>query len=134
VSEAKRRNRRLLLAGLGLGGLAMLAAPGWVRKRINQRIGTDCVHTDWVFRNSESARQVGRRYLAEVPEEAESEALESLLENSLGANAVGADSKALSTKIRRAIEMDFETSRVVYLDGWMLSETEARLCARRLLR
>lgn len=124
-----------MLAALGLGGLAMLAAPAWLRRRIDLRGGEDCTNADWVFRNSESAREIGRRYLAEVPEENEPEAIESALTGSLGtAPVASAENSSLPARIRRATEADFETGRIVYLDGWMLSETEARLCALRLLR
>jgi predicted RNA-binding Zn-ribbon protein involved in translation (DUF1610 family) len=36
---------------------------------------------------------------------------------------------AYREKIRRAIRRDFEADNCVCLDGWILSRTEARLCA-----
>ena len=132
MSEGRRRGRRLLLAGLGLGGLAVLVTPVLVRSRIKQRVGPDCAEADWVFRNSESAREVGRRYLAQTPEALQ--ALRSELTESLQADPDSVGRDLLSAQITSAIETDFESGRVVYVDGWMLSETEARLCASRLLR
>ena len=108
MTEAGQRRRRLLLAGLGLGGVAMLATPAWLRRRIARHAGEDCANADWVFRNSESAREIGRRYLAEVPHEAELEALESALATSLGTDPVAVDTVGyefiLKERMKRGVQ------------------------------
>jgi hypothetical protein len=38
------------------------------------------------------------------------------------------ESAELSAAVARGVQADFSESRVMHLDGWVLSATEARLC------
>jgi hypothetical protein len=65
---------------------------------------------------------VGARYVRDHPEEAG--AARAL------AGAWGAREPALARReLQRAGAQDFALGRVVRVDGWVLSRTEARLCA-----
>jgi hypothetical protein len=80
-----------------------------------------------VLGDRDAARTVGRRYLDGRPEERNERALVRLL-SPLGDPAT-LTQDALRNRVRRAVRSDFVEGRVVPVDGWYLSETEARLCA-----
>ena len=74
------------------------------------------------FRHPNSARHVGQAYLRLNPEEAD---LSHLLEI-LGANTA---QPPLRPMLLAQLRQDFEAGRMVNVQGWMLAQTEARLCA-----
>jgi hypothetical protein len=80
-----------------------------------------------VLGDRDAARSVGKRYLATRPGERDERTLLRLL-RPLGDPEVLARDE-LGTRVRRAVRDDFTDGRVVLVDGWYLSETEARLCA-----
>ena len=84
------------------------------------------------LRRPASAAVVGRAYLAGHPAEAD----RSWLAERLGADLrcqdcdpARSDAARLRTGVARQLRADFAQSRVVRVDGWVLSVTEARLCA-----
>jgi hypothetical protein len=85
-----------------------------------------------IFGRKRSARVVGRAYLRQAPEEADPEFLIAAIH---GADAdlrhlvVDGDELDLATALRYRIRRDFADGRTVRVDGWVLSRTEARLCA-----
>lgn len=82
--------------------------------------------------SARSARAVGRAYLAATPNERAADALVERLTARLpaGRASLASDSDVeLRAQLHRAIEQDFAAERTVQLDGWLLSQTEARLCA-----
>ena len=85
-----------------------------------------------VLRRPASAGAVGRAYLADRPGEADRDWLAARL----GADLRGrdcdpscSDRARLRAGLARQLRADFAQSRVVRVDGWVLSVTEARLCA-----
>ena len=79
-----------------------------------------------------SAAVVGRRYLAGHPQEADRQWLAGELDADLrrqGCDSRQADAARLRAGLARQVRTDFARSRVVRVDGWVLSVTEARLCA-----
>ena len=85
-----------------------------------------------VFGRKESARVVGREYLRAVRREADVGLLVDLI-CSGRADRRTEISQAGRDKLRELLRQqqcdDFEHGRIVNLHGWMLSETEVRLCA-----
>jgi hypothetical protein len=86
-----------------------------------------------VLPSQSSARAVGRAYLAAHPEDADPARLLHLLEE---VPPVGralarrhADPRAIASAVGEAVRDDFVARRTVKLEGWVLSQTEARLCA-----
>jgi hypothetical protein len=80
----------------------------------------------------ESARAIGTAYLKVTPGEQASGALSDALTRNLadGREALSAlDDAALRLALSIQVRRDFETSDVIELEGWVLSRTEARLCA-----
>jgi len=78
------------------------------------------------------ARRIGRAWLAAHPEEADRDALARLL-GDLPGRARAAESVLRDAGVRAWLRErqrdDFVEDRIVELDGWWLSQTEARFCA-----
>jgi hypothetical protein len=84
------------------------------------------------FHNKESARAIGLAYLRTVPEEANAQQLTQLICSSWEQRydeLVHANAAKIKTILLRQQRQDFEKGRIIELEGWILSETEARLCA-----
>lgn len=77
-----------------------------------------------------SATTIGRVYLAQTPEENDWPILVEKLraETSLFERRTH-ESTGLRTALKHQFIRDFSEGRTVSLDGWMVSSTEARLCA-----
>lgn len=72
----------------------------------------------------EGARAIGRAYLEGEPGERDPAQLAARLAESLGGGAPWSRDDVLA-RVRR----DYDEERVVLVRGWLLSRTEARLCA-----
>lgn len=77
----------------------------------------------------EPARRVGRAYLDDHPGEAAEATLVRLLEREPGWSAAWDDADALAQLARRTIRSEYADGTTVTVQGWLLSRTEARLCA-----
>lgn len=107
--------------------------------------GTDFVKTDsshspsllpWklthFFLHKESAKVIGVEYLRVAPMEADVQLLTGLIcsfEEKRRAEFAHADAGKLRILLLRQQRQDFERGRIVNVHGWILSRTEARLCA-----
>lgn len=81
---------------------------------------------------TESARAIGRAYLGAVPEEGCADRLRRMLGRAIassGQEAAALSDESLAAVLRRVIQADFESDEIVSVRGWILSRTEARLCA-----
>jgi len=81
----------------------------------------------------ESARTIGEAYLRQINVEP---TRASILEHTGGAVrilAAARDQKAALTELIGAVRRDFQEGRIVELGGWIVSRTEAELCALTLL-
>lgn len=79
-----------------------------------------------------AARCIGQMYLREAPAEHDPVQLASLILSSLQLSSddpVRLPRRALSKRLRVGVRADFAAGRTVILDGWILSRTEARVCA-----
>jgi hypothetical protein len=84
-----------------------------------------------VFRQRTSAAAVGRAYLAGHPGDAGVDHLVTQLGEALrrwDCEPDRADRMTLRAAMSRLVKEDFARSRVVKVDGWVLSLSEARLC------
>jgi hypothetical protein len=119
-----RLTRRGFLAGLAAGvvGAAVGLRLYWSGARTPvgaERLASTLSHTD-------SAVRLGRRYLEGAPEEANAGRLIALI----GTQPAGGESDAaLRERLQTCIRQDFIDGTTVAVDGWLLSLTEARLCA-----
>jgi len=82
-----------------------------------------------LFRNRGSAEVIGREYLKDSPEE--KKGLAKKIYGSLGFSSpyTQISLKDLRKKLKICRQNDFKYGRVVELERWLLSITEARLCA-----
>ena len=110
------RREILSLLGLGVPGLAVLQACG---------PGSDTVdRLQGFFPDRASAAEVGRAYLQRHPAESD---VDTLVSSIVGDPPVSADD--LVTDVLARHREDFARGRTVTVRGWVLSGTEARLCA-----
>lgn len=85
-----------------------------------------------VFKHWESARRIGRAYSEKYPHDCNPKRW---IGGFFGACPTSGkhDSKiyaqSIGQSIARSVQSDFANDNVVILDGWVLSRTEARLCA-----
>jgi hypothetical protein len=109
-------------------------------RRADVSVATAGSHADdWLssrlanfFHNKESARAIGLEYLRIVPAEANVRRLTHLIGSSWYQpydETAHADIGKIKKILLRQQREDFEKGRIVELQGWILSQTEARLCA-----
>jgi hypothetical protein len=111
-----RRQLLALVAAAGIGAVGWrLAGDGEVDSPEKRLIA--------VLGNPDAARSVGRRYLDGRPQERDERTLLRLL------RSLGDPATLTQDRVRRAVRSDFAEGRVVLVEGWYLSHTEARLCA-----
>ena len=82
--------------------------------------------------NLQAARTVGHAYLRETPQEYNVDILTEMILRSGTAFSQRLDAlseKNLNANLRNLITEDFTSGNTVHVDGWVLSRTEARICA-----
>lgn len=82
--------------------------------------------------HKESAKIIGIEYLKIAPHEADKQILVDLLYTGFtqaNVTPVDADTTKLSQLLELRMRLDFEEEKIVKLRGWIVSLTEARLCA-----
>jgi hypothetical protein len=127
--------RRSLLRLFGYGSLAWAigAKNVWARQSvptppawrpIARKLST-------LFEQPLSARSIGAAYLDGAPAEADPQRLLALLGGTpeTSADLMRASVEDLRNRFRRQRREDFARGRTVLVRGWVLSATEARLCA-----
>lgn len=120
--------RRMLWLLVGLGGAAGLARIARVFPFNSRSSGS----LEAFFDRPDSARRIGAAYLRLHPQEADAASLRRSFASAPGGaagslEAMGAGEFAGWIRDRR--RGDFRDGRTVAVDGWILSITEARLCA-----
>ena len=121
MSKLSRRKFVLtVLAGGGASAVLVLSRPWRGRADIALDLGK-------VLGSVPGAEAVGRAYLRTVPSEGDIQLLGELVfsEITWSSLILGDPSRLVAEQVRR----DFEVDRVVRLRRWVLSRTEARLCA-----
>ena len=82
------------------------------------------------FVHKDSAAVLGLEYLRSRPKEADAQVLVDLISGPLErVELTEAGLETVRELLRIQQRQDFERGRVVRVQGWILSETEARLCA-----
>jgi hypothetical protein len=124
AEEPMISRRRLLLSSVLAGFAALLP------RSVSARPAAERLLT--VFAHRESARRIGTAVLATLPAGTGERALTKELvrrEPRLRTALAGGDDAEIADALRRAIAVDFEEGRLHTVDGWVLSRTEAELCA-----
>lgn len=131
VKEETTMRRRDFVAGIVVAGAALASWPAWASRWLGGTTASPAETLLAAFRHPESAAAIGRAYLAGHPQDADPD---TLVENvTAGLRCRGCDPEAagradLRQAIAREVRDDFAQGRVVNVDGWVLSATEARLC------
>ena len=131
ISSVDRRGFLKVLMGLGLAGMSQcfllgrVLAKGDTADRLGEKLPRvyDCL---------DSAKVIGREYLRIVPEEAQKKVLLDLIcrgSMSNQARLLRSDVTATRRQLQDWIRKDFEMGHTVMVNGWMLSQTESRICA-----
>lgn len=121
--------RRLLL---GAVGLALLCQPLRTWAILTHSRSSDGRRLSSLLTHRDSARIIGHEYLRVAPAEATPEVLLTLLVDRLPAGhrtlRIASD-RELREFLLLAARRDFGEGRTVEVGGWIISLTEARLCA-----
>lgn len=124
-------SRRSLLKRLALVVLAGALPAGLRAQNADRRWRPPSARLTRCLSDPQSAAVLGARYLARMPEEADRELLARLIAGARrrALRLARADTRRLRALLARQQRADFACGRTVCLDGWVLSRTEARLCA-----
>ncbi|MDA1094013.1 MAG: hypothetical protein O3A25_12205 [Acidobacteria bacterium] len=123
-----RRGFILSAATLGVAGLAGLRWSATTQRRV----ALDQVVAQ--LRDVAGIIDLGTEYLTRVPDEGDDATLGQLLSSGAGGGLRGPDAGELVRTLDTQINADFGSGRVLLFGGWMLSQTELRLCALASLR
>ena len=112
-----------LLSTLWIGDNAVWAEEGSIALAVRAMRGTTGI-------DYSSASQVAEAYWKIASEERDAATLTSRLCERTGTDCPASQPRAvMQTRLRDCITDDFREGRTVTVEGWVLSETEARLCA-----
>jgi len=124
---SSRIGRRTVLTSLATACFAFVKSPVAAAARLTRdRADTSAHRLTAIFRDRRCARSIGAEYIRGCPVEADKRLLVSLMGEKAGP---ALPLEELRTEIQAQIRDDFTHGRVVQVQGWVLSCTEARLCA-----
>ena len=121
----RRFSRRVFTGRIGMTLLALIGATDALARPASAG-GTDLdqLLAD-MFSEPAAVRAIGRAYLSAGRDPREQARWQQDMEIRLSR----AGRRRTLAHLRRRIDADFRRQNIVTLDGWVLSETEARLCA-----
>jgi hypothetical protein len=127
-----RYTRRFVLLSIGCAsGLSLM--PRHVQARALRATPDELAATlSTLLYDRAAARRLGRLYVRQVSAEDDPRTLARLvvaLPEAQQADAIALDHTSLRHRIDARVRGDFASGTTVQLDGWVLSRTEARLCA-----
>lgn len=111
---------------MATGVIAALAIPSWYYlygPPAKERILADAELVSYIM-DAQTMAGIGKNYQQQFPEMSTKKQIIEFLSES-----ITADSKDLREELNRKISEDFKNNRLIMLDGWILSVTEARQCA-----
>ena len=118
-----------------LVGLAVVGAAGLVPHRAVAALAARAPRDLWTTRlaalvpHTASAIVVGREYLRVVPDAGRPAGLAALLWPGGSGREWEWDVEECRRRVDRQVRRDFDEGRIVTIEGWMLSVTEAQVCA-----
>jgi len=123
------RKKFLLLSGVVASGIALPVVVRWTRYAGRDRPLLHPGSLAHLF-DDETIRGIGLAYRSATPSENAARQLTGLLLTNPGGPAISADDdSAVRRVLQGKVHGDFEAGRIVMVDGWILSVTEARQCA-----
>lgn len=85
------------------------------------------------FGTAAVAREIGEAFLDHVQSDRDPESIRAATAGTLDLISAAKTRQAALTALVRAVRTDFREGRIIELHGWVLSRTEAELCALALL-
>lgn len=120
------RRRFLTLSGVAAAAVASAGAAKLLLGGPEEKLTTKVAGA---FRDRDAARTIGEAYLSDHDDEDDERRLVDLLEASNSAWRGVATSSEVRALGRADSRRDYAAGRLARVDGWLLSVTEARLCA-----
>src|ERR687897_3117174 len=120
--------RDFLCQALAVCGSA-LVAPGLAHGR--QATASDRAvrsSTAYLGDRADAVRAIGEAYLRQLGRDANRESILAAARGTLESIDRARDERSAIQTLVRAVREDFERGRVVQLEGWILSRTEAEIC------
>ncbi len=131
------RRRRFIQLAIGAGSAALMARLAPWRALVEVVESPLAVRLPGLLEHRSSATAVGREYLRAVPAERGTGSLVTAIVSRLGEQRTGAQvaSRAeLQAMVADGVRNDFDAGLTLRLQGWIVSRTEARICALAALR
>ncbi len=81
--------------------------------------------------DEKTIREIGTAYKKQIPAERDEQTLANMVLTDSSGNAIpeSTDSTKLYALLNQTIQQDFEMGLTIIVNGWVLSQTEARQCA-----
>lgn len=117
-------SRRRVLLSTVLGGVGVATVGAAAARPVTERLLA-------VFAHRASARRLGAKVLPTLGGPSEATLVDALISRQPGLAAAleRGDDAAVARSLRAAVAADFRHVRTHVADGWVLSRTEAELCA-----
>jgi hypothetical protein len=126
------KRRKFILAIVAVGAAAIAVPWGFKRYENLRWKSQPLIHPEVLsqFCDEEAIRKIGLVYRASVPAENSKEQLTKLILSEVKTSDPGYSGNSLNeNQLKIQGEKDFRDERLVILNGWVLSQTEARQCA-----
>jgi hypothetical protein len=101
--------------------------------QITLKRGTQVAASYFGVGDGDALRAIGTAYLKQAGVEADEPAIVATAADTLQLIARSATEAAAITALTQAVRRDFREQRTVQIEGWIISRTEAHLCALALL-
>jgi hypothetical protein len=111
-----------VITGFGLSGLYLMNKESKWKKQpfLYPFILSDIL-------DEESLRVIGKSFRVQQPQENSKLTLRNVITNGIQIRTDDLENQAM--EIEKNVEMDFKTSKLIVIKGWIISKTEARQCA-----
>jgi hypothetical protein len=124
------KRRTFIIAAIATSGAVAVSAVAFIcRKQGHYNpLSTPDILSSFCDKDTISA--IGTRYLRDVPAEAQEQKLHDLiLTDQAGKKLTSSDNIAVSNWVNEQARQDFMSNRILTINGWVISLTEARQCA-----
>jgi hypothetical protein len=124
--------RDFLLQALTVCGSALLA-PLAQGSQATPDARSARASTGYFGDRADAVRAIGEAYLRQLGRDTNPESIRASARGALESIGRARDERSAIQALVRAVRTDFERGRSVQLEGWILSRTEAEICALTLL-
>jgi hypothetical protein len=123
--------REFLLRALAACGTPFLVLPASLEAR--QKSQADTAAAAYFGLRADAARTIGEAYLRQLGSDASAASIRNASRSTLEIIERASSTQKAIAALELAVRRDFQNGRSVQLEGWIVSRTEAELCALTLL-